>query len=70
MNDRIYQDDNRNWFFHVRGNQIVGPFVTYEHAEKALSKHVATCRHRSSGRFLWPRSLLPGRLFRKAAARS
>jgi hypothetical protein len=70
MNERIYQDSNHDWFFHVRGNQVVGPFVSYEHAESALSKHVATCRQRSVGRFFWPRHLLPGRLFRKAARSS
>lgn len=70
MNERIYQDENRNWFFHVRGNQIVGPFVSYELAEHALAKHVATCRHRSAGRFFWPRNLLPGRIFRKVARSS
>ena len=66
MNDRIYQDEHRNWFFHVRGNQVVGPFVSYELAEHALAKHVATCRRRGVGKFFWPRSLLPGRIFRRA----
>lgn len=70
MNERIYQDPNHNWFFHVRGNQIAGPFVSYETAESALARHVATCRQRSVGQFFWPRYLLPGRLFRKVARSS
>lgn len=67
MNDRIYQDGDHRWYFHVRGNQVVGPFKTYEQAESGLNKHVASCSTRTSGRFRWPRVLLPGRLFRNAS---
>ncbi|MCP5184194.1 MAG: hypothetical protein H6993_09545 [Pseudomonadales bacterium] len=68
MNERIFQQGDK-WFFHLRGNQISGPFLSYDLAESALNKHVDQCRNRSTATFQWPRNLLPGRLFRRAAIR-
>lgn len=67
MNDRIYQDGDNRWYFHVRGNQIVGPFASFEQAERGLLKHVSACRTRTTSRFRWPRIMLPGRLWRGAS---
>ena len=40
-NDRIYQNDDGEWFFRVRGNHDVGPFPTEAQAVEKLEKHVA-----------------------------
>ena len=69
MNERIYQDDNGAWFYHIRGNQVVGPFDSYDLADHNLNKHVSSCSRRVSAGFQWPRNWSPGRLLRRSAAR-
>jgi hypothetical protein len=65
--DRLYQHDNEQWYFSVRGNQAVGPFATYHEASQALTSHVNNCRQRVEGRFFWPRGLNPTRLLRRSS---
>lgn len=65
--DRLHQREDELWYFNVRGNQVVGPFVTYHDASQALTSHVNNCRQRLEGRLMWPRSLTPSRLLRRAS---
>ncbi len=69
MNERIYQDERGGWYFHIRGNQIAGPFESYDLAESGLNKHVSSCSKRVSGGFRWPRNWHPARLLRRSAVR-
>ena len=38
--DRIFQGEDDQWYFNVRGNQAVGPFGSFSDAGDALSAHV------------------------------
>lgn len=38
--ERIYQDDQGDWFFHLRGEQSAGPFVNFDEAEWELNKFI------------------------------
>ncbi len=67
--ERIYQADDENWFFAIRGSQSMGPFISYVDAEHALDLHVQTCQHRISGTFHWPRSWHHLRSLRRSAPR-
>jgi hypothetical protein len=69
--DRIFQGEDQQWYFNVRGNQAVGPFVSLTEAEGALNRHVKSCVRRTQGGVGWPSQLTPSRLLRKprAAAR-
>lgn len=69
--NRIFQGDDQQWYFHVRGNQAVGPFGSSKDAEMGLGEHVKTCQRRvdtSVPSFPWPRGWTPSRLLRKAVA--
>ncbi len=63
--DRIYQADDAQWYFNVRGNQRIGPFGNYNDAETALHRHVNTCHRRVTGGGLWPNILNPLRARRQ-----
>ena len=69
--DRIFQGEDQQWYFSVRGNQAMGPFVSFSDADDALKRHVSSCVRRTQGGLAWPSQLAPGRLLRKpkAAAR-
>ena len=67
--ERIYQGEDQGWYFSIRGNQAMGPFLTYPDAESALEAHVESCQHRISGSLRWPRSWHPLRTLRRSAAR-
>lgn len=69
--DRIFQGEDQQWYFNVRGNQAVGPFASFADADDALKRHVHTCVRRTQAVALWPSQLTPSRLLRrpKAAAR-
>jgi len=66
--DRLYQLDDEQWYFNVRGNQAVGPFATQHEANQALSSHVNACRRRLESGFFWPRALNPSRLLRRTSS--
>jgi len=44
--DRIYQGQDAQWYFNVRGNHKMGPFATHFDAEQALTVHVDACTRR------------------------
>ena len=51
---RIYQGEDDQWYFDVRGNQVKGPYTTYRDADSALTGHIRQCRRRLDTP-LWPR---------------
>ena len=67
--ERIYQGEDAQWYFHVRGNQQMGPFATNGEAEAALDAHVAACRRRLELTSLLPSVLAPFKGRRQAATR-
>ena len=62
---RIYQDEDQQWYFKVRGNQTMGPYPSHADAAHALNVYVSACRERVEGRLRWPRFIHPWR-FRRA----
>ncbi len=68
--DRIFQGEDQQWYFNVRGNQAIGPFESLAEADVALKRHVRNCVRRTQGGIVWPSQLTPRLLRRpKAAAR-
>ena len=61
---RTYQGDDDQWYFKVRGNQVMGPYPSHHDAAHALNVYVSACRERVDGRFRWPRLFHPWRLRR------
>jgi hypothetical protein len=66
--DRIFQGEDQQWYFNVRGNQAVGPFASLSDAGDALSAHVRTCKRRVDFTVPWPQEWNPARLLRRAAS--
>lgn len=64
--DRIYQGEDAQWYFNVRGNQTIGPFTNHFEAESALSDHVNACRRRLEFPGLMPNFLGPLKSRRRA----
>jgi len=62
--DRIFEAEDGGWYFHVRGNQAVGPFDSFHQAESALGHHVSHCRNRLDIKLSWPR-LATGLMLRR-----
>jgi hypothetical protein len=56
---RIYQGEEAQWYFNVRGNQSMGPYSTYQNAELALRTHVSACNRRLKIPELMPKLLAP-----------
>lgn len=54
---RIYQGEDAQWYFNVRGSQSMGPFDTYHSAELALNNHVSACNRRLKAPAFMPRLL-------------
>ena len=67
--DRIYQGENDQWYFNIRGSQAMGPYETYLEADRELTKHVSHYRSRTTLKVHWPRMLHPSRLLRRSATR-
>ena len=61
---RIFQADDGQWYFKVRGNQNMGPYPSHSDAVHALGVYVSACRERLEGRLRWPRIFHPLRLRR------
>ena len=38
--DRIFQGDDQQWYFNVRGNHAVGPFISFSEADDALRRQL------------------------------
>jgi hypothetical protein len=66
--DRIFQGEDQQWYFNVRGNQAAGPFPSSQHAAEALARHVRTCKRRIELSVPWPRDWSPARLLRRSAS--
>jgi hypothetical protein len=56
---RIYQGQDAQWYFNVRGNQSMGPYSTYQNAELALTAHVSACNRRLKAPELMPKLFGP-----------
>ncbi len=65
--DRIFQGEDQQWYFNVRGNQAVGPFPSRGDAGDALTAHVRVCQRRTDAISPWPRDWSPARLLRRSA---
>mgnify|MGYP006204545787 CR=1 FL=1 len=68
MSNRIFQGEDDQWYFHVRGNQAVGPFASAQDAGSALAEHVNTCKRRTDFQVPWPRHWTRARLLRRAVS--
>lgn len=66
--DRIFQGEDAQWYFNVRGNQAVGPFATFADAGNALDAHVKACKRRTDLTLAWPREWNPVRLLRRGTS--
>ena len=60
--DRIYQNDQGEWFFHLRGEQSAGPFINYDEAAWELNNFV----QRKNIQFTRPFAPLLRRFIRRA----
>jgi len=66
--DRIFQGEDRQWYFNVRGNHAVGPFISFSEANDAMIHHVSECKRRTRAGINWPEQLAPGRMLRRQKA--
>jgi hypothetical protein len=66
--DRIFQGEDQQWYFNVRGNQAVGPFESLQSASDALARHVKACKRRTEFVLPWPRDWSPARLLRRSTS--
>lgn len=66
--NRIFQGEDQQWYFHMRGNQAAGPFESYQEAGAALTRHVKTCKRRTDFSIPWPRAWTPTRLLRRSVS--
>jgi hypothetical protein len=66
--ERIYQGEDAQWYFNVRGNQTMGPFTSHSEAESALDAHVGACKRRLDFSSLLPELLGPLKARRRAQA--
>ncbi len=65
--DRIYQGEDAQWYFNVRGNQTIGPFTNHLEAESALADHVQACRRRLDFTSFMPNLLAPLKVRRRGS---
>jgi len=66
--NRIFQGEDGEWYFHMRGNQAAGPFASFQEAGAALNRHVKTCKRRTDFNIPWPRAWTPARLLRRGVS--
>ena len=69
MQDRIFQGDDDQWYYRVRGNKAIGPFATRGDAEHKLNKQLSHWGAGNGPLASWPRNWQPGRVFRRSATR-
>ncbi|XOV84039.1 MAG: DUF6316 family protein [bacterium] len=69
MDERIYQTEDGQWYYRVRGHQDAGPFPSEEAAATELRKQIRSWRGRTAPRKVWPRNLPTSRFFRRSATR-
>ena len=66
MTERIFLGEDQLWYFHVRGNQAVGPFPSSQEAAEALARHVTACKRRTESALPWPTEWSPARLLKRS----
>ena len=67
---RIYQAQDKRWYFEARDTEAIGPFDDADEALRALARHVRNCEIRDSlDRFGWPRRWHPMRFARRSSQR-
>lgn len=66
--DRIFQGEDQQWYFNVRGNQAAGPFPSRGEAGAALTAHVRICQRRTDVTLPWLRDWNPAKLLRRATS--
>ncbi len=69
MHDRIYQGEDEQWYYRVRGNAAVGPFNNRMDAERKLGKQLRSWGGNAGPLASWPRGWHPARVFRRSATR-
>lgn len=70
MKDRIYQDgEDQLFYYRARGNQVVGPFDTRQHAQKSLDRLTRQWAASPRQKSTWSLGLQPARIFRRSATR-
>lgn len=68
MQNRIYQGDDGQWYYRVRGNHSIGPFDASTDAERALNQQLRSWVKRGPLNAL-QRTWHPARLLRRSATR-
>jgi hypothetical protein len=68
--DRIYQNNDGEWFYSLRGDADAGPYASFELAESALHLFVQRKRALLNGLALRARWRAVKQALRKAPARS
>lgn len=66
--NRIFRNEDGQWYFHVRGNQAAGPYASQQDAGRALADHVRSCQRRTTLTVPWPREWTPSRLLRRGVS--
>jgi hypothetical protein len=64
LSERIFQRED-GWYFRVRGNSSMGPYINYREACAGLERYVSSCERQSELSVSWPRWLHVKSLFRR-----
>jgi hypothetical protein len=54
--ERVFRRSD-GWYFRIRGNSSIGPYVNSREANAALDRYIVSCRRQSELTFSWPRWL-------------
>jgi hypothetical protein len=66
VSERIFQDEDEQWYYRTRGNHAIGPFPNQHLAEQALAKKIRSWAGRADPKAVWPRHLQPSRIWRRS----
>jgi len=64
QSERVFHRSD-GWYFRVRGNSSMGPYINYREANAGLERYVGSCRRQADFSFSWPRWLHVKTLFRR-----
>ncbi|NJN52228.1 MAG: hypothetical protein HC809_11125 [Gammaproteobacteria bacterium] len=67
--ERIFQRED-GWYFRVRGNTSMGPYINFREASAGLDRYVGSCERQSDLSLSWPRWLHFKSLFRRMSDKS
>ncbi len=62
--ERIFKRDD-GWYFRVRGDTSMGPYINFREASAGLDRYVRSCERQSELRVGWPRWLHFDNVFRR-----